>query len=902
VERKHRVASAVLVCLTLLSCSAKVAAQKAGSSVVVSIFPPAAEVQPGETVQLRATVTGSSVTTVHWSIREPGSAGSVSADGLYTAPASVGVYHVLATSDADPRAVGVVAVTVTATPVLAVYLSPRSVSVPVNGTVAFVAAVTGATAGQSTAVTWEIQEGSPAGGTIANGTYTAPSSTGTFHVIARSVADTTKFDTATVGVTPPGAFTPASWVMGYWSSWTWEWNTNGPPRFDGTALTHVAVAHALTTAAGGMTYGYGLSQLATSNTDRAIPGTATDLLRSQTIVSQIHAAGAKAVLMIGGSDDPNWLSATNDTNRATFVATILSYVDAAQWDGIDLDWENGYGNPQSVGFNQMAALARDLRTARPGLFIAVPLNNWGAGAQATLLAPYVDQLNVMTYDDNGDSGRTWYHSGLYSPGAGGSTGWSADAGVEPILAASGVTASKVGIGIAFYGYRYPGTGLTGPGQAAGGRVAIDYSAIVGDPTYFNTSAATYAWDATAKGAATYSAANWIGYEDEALIREKAAYVRAKGMGGAIIWLVGQSAFNQGGGIWRNPLLEAVKREFLGRAPAPTPRAGTASFSTGGGSGSGTITIAGLTQSYVWWDRQVGASGFDLRANPANAGWSDGIPTAYVIEGSTNGGTSWSTLTTVTGNTYVTRMHAVNLTGMNRVRMRLTGPTHDGVDGTVDLAVHDASAGSGDDAWLFIGDSLTSNIFDGVLGLGRFGGVIAARDAARYPVVLNGGVDGGLISQSLRTDWAGSNGDPLIRQWMRDFPGKYVALQLLTNDINQAAWNVTISPATLDGWQAQYEQQIKEVIAGGKTPILPRMRWTNTQPYTGAWIAAWNARITNVIHPKYPQTILGPDLYANSYNHPELLSDGTHVTDAGAIVTQTDWANWVVTTIYAPPAP
>ena len=57
-------------------------------------------------------------------------------------------------------------------------------------------------------MTWSVQEGA-AGGTIDGaGTYTAPSSAGTFHVIATSVADNTESASATVTVaaaprTPP---------------------------------------------------------------------------------------------------------------------------------------------------------------------------------------------------------------------------------------------------------------------------------------------------------------------------------------------------------------------------------------------------------------------------------------------------------------------------------------------------------------------------------------------------------------------------------------------------------------------------------------------------------------------------------------------------------------------------
>src|SRR5437763_986212 len=69
-------------------------------------------------------------------------------------------------------------------------------STPVSVT----AAVTGTTGNQSTAVTWSVQESG--GGTVdAQGHYVAPSSTGTYHVIATSVADASKKDTATVSVT-----------------------------------------------------------------------------------------------------------------------------------------------------------------------------------------------------------------------------------------------------------------------------------------------------------------------------------------------------------------------------------------------------------------------------------------------------------------------------------------------------------------------------------------------------------------------------------------------------------------------------------------------------------------------------------------------------------------------------
>jgi hypothetical protein len=60
-------------------------------------------------------------------------------------------------------------------------------------------------------VTWSVQEGS-AGGTIsASGVYTAPMKAGSYHIIAQSVADSTKMATATITATAPSpAFTSSA--------------------------------------------------------------------------------------------------------------------------------------------------------------------------------------------------------------------------------------------------------------------------------------------------------------------------------------------------------------------------------------------------------------------------------------------------------------------------------------------------------------------------------------------------------------------------------------------------------------------------------------------------------------------------------------------------------------------
>ncbi len=149
-------------------------------------------------------------TAVTWSVQESGG-GTVDGSGHYTAPSSGGTFHVVATSVANPSKSATATVTVSQ-PVISVTISPQVASTTTGGALTFTATVSGTGAGQSTAVTWSVQESG--GGTVdGSGHYTAPGTTGTFHVVATSVADPSKSAAATVtvgsssGLLPPDRLT-----------------------------------------------------------------------------------------------------------------------------------------------------------------------------------------------------------------------------------------------------------------------------------------------------------------------------------------------------------------------------------------------------------------------------------------------------------------------------------------------------------------------------------------------------------------------------------------------------------------------------------------------------------------------------------------------------------------------
>ena len=159
--------------------------------VQVSVSPASATLQPGQTQQFTATVTGTSNTAVTWTA----TGGTITAAGLYTAGTAAGTFQVTATSVADTTKTSSASVVIK--PVVSVSLSPLTATLQPGQTQQFTATVAGSS---NTAVTW-----TATGGTISSGgLFTAGSTAGSnFAVTATSVADSTKAASAQVTVQPP---------------------------------------------------------------------------------------------------------------------------------------------------------------------------------------------------------------------------------------------------------------------------------------------------------------------------------------------------------------------------------------------------------------------------------------------------------------------------------------------------------------------------------------------------------------------------------------------------------------------------------------------------------------------------------------------------------------------------
>jgi O-glycosyl hydrolase len=165
----------------LVGCSsAEAGLAPSAGGIIVEVHPLAPRVPSGSDVSFAATVTGTPNTVVSWAVPEAGG-GVVDASGHYTAPQATGVFHVVATSSANPLAQGIATITVVAAPLF-----------QISGTVgpsSLIADTTISLSGSSGATTTVDASGNFTFGGLANGNYAVtPTKAGfTFTPTTRSI-------------------------------------------------------------------------------------------------------------------------------------------------------------------------------------------------------------------------------------------------------------------------------------------------------------------------------------------------------------------------------------------------------------------------------------------------------------------------------------------------------------------------------------------------------------------------------------------------------------------------------------------------------------------------------------------------------------------------------------------
>jgi hypothetical protein len=151
--------------------------------IIVRVTPAERTLMTGEVAQFEATVTGTSDTRVRWEVTAGG--GQVDATGRYTAPSSPGTHQVIAISLKDEQVQGRARVTVTQDP-RTVSLLPAQRRMKPGEAAYFEALIANGAGGEQ--LEWRVEEGT-AGGLMTSrpdntAVYTAPTTPGTYHVVA----------------------------------------------------------------------------------------------------------------------------------------------------------------------------------------------------------------------------------------------------------------------------------------------------------------------------------------------------------------------------------------------------------------------------------------------------------------------------------------------------------------------------------------------------------------------------------------------------------------------------------------------------------------------------------------------------------------------------------------------
>lgn len=262
----------------------------------------------------------------------------------------------------------------------------------------------------------------------------------------------------------------------------------------------------------------------------------------------------KILISIGGwAWSENFSDAVlSDTARVAFAASAVDIVRTYQLDGIDIDWEypgmkgedNVFRPEDRANFTLLFKALREqlntlnrqtgktylVTTALPG-FNEIFTHTDMAQAQQ-----YLDYINVMTYDHFTGGPQAGHHTNLYASGKVDNE-QSGDHAIQ-LYEQAGVPASKLVLGIAFYGRAWQLQ--TGDPNAfprtitkveRGGGYTYIKDSLLTNPAYQRH------WDPKAKAPFLYNSAQkqFVSYDDEKSVKEKCRYVKKRGLAGVMFW-------------------------------------------------------------------------------------------------------------------------------------------------------------------------------------------------------------------------------------------------------------------------------------------------------------------------------------------------------------------------------
>jgi hypothetical protein len=218
-------------------------------------------------------------------------------------------------------------------------------------------------------------------------------------------------------------------------------------------------------------------------------------------ISQAHQAGNRVVVVIKAFDNATICSLTYSSAQTAINSTITQ-IQAKLIDGVNVDFEgsnttcpNGQSLQAGVtGF--MTQLASQVHQQVPGSFVTIDTYSgaasWDSGEfNIGALAPVVDAFFVMAYDMA--SGNMSGQAGPNAP----LNGWTYNDTTSVNQYLTKAPASKVILGVPYYGYKWSTSGNQPYATITGGGTAEPYANVGGDFFCAAQDQLRQDWDSTA---------------------------------------------------------------------------------------------------------------------------------------------------------------------------------------------------------------------------------------------------------------------------------------------------------------------------------------------------------------------------------------------------------------------
>ncbi|XP_026742791.1 probable chitinase 10 isoform X2 [Trichoplusia ni] len=305
--------------------------------------------------------------------------------------------------------------------------------------------------------------------------------------------------------------------------------------------------------------------------------------------------GVKVLLGLGGWDDSasdKYSRMVNSPSaRRKFVIHALDFIEQYEFDGLDLDWEypkcwqvNCEKGPSSdkQGF---ASLVKELRaTFKPrGLLLSAAVSGSkrviDAGYDVPTLSKNLDWISLMTYDYHGQwDKKTGHVSPMYASDSDADKTLNTNFTVHYWID-KGAQREKLILGVPFYGQSFSleenaGTGLGVPSYAGG--EAGDETRARGFLSFYEICdrIRVKGWHISRDpggrmGPYAYYDDQWVSFDDDFMVRHKAEYVRAMGLGGSMAWSLDLDDFSgRNCGCGKSPLLATLNHVLRGLEEPP----------------------------------------------------------------------------------------------------------------------------------------------------------------------------------------------------------------------------------------------------------------------------------------------------------------------------------------------